>query len=116
MLWAQAVAHAMAPRETTRLHLDLEVRMEPTRITCATPFYTQGVYPLAYARGSDQSRDRQGAVKELNVVIQGELVRMRAQPDGVGLVLALVVDERFEQLLGEDIALEQEGVVVLEAG
>ena len=47
------------------------------------------------ARGSD-------------VVVQRELVGMRAQTDRVGLVLALVVDEGLDQFFGEDVALQQE--------
>ena len=40
----------------------------------------------------------------LDVVIQRELIRMRPQANGVGFVLALVGDERLQQLFAEYIA------------
>src|SRR5687768_12557791 len=48
------------------------------------------------------------------VVVEGELGRMRAEPDDVDLVLALPVDPRADQVLGEDAAAQQELVVGLE--
>src|SRR6185295_15932229 len=59
---------------------------------------------------------RTGAVdaKRLDVVVEGELVRMRAQPDGVHLVLPLVVDPGLDQVRGEHVPLQQEVVVLLE--
>src|SRR5579859_5279416 len=50
----------------------------------------------------------------LNVVIQRELVRMRPQPHRVHLLHALVVDVSCQQIFGEDVALEQKLVVVLQ--
>jgi hypothetical protein len=41
---------------------------------------------------------------ELNVVIEMELVRVRAQPDGVDLLVAFVIQPRFDHVLGEDVA------------
>src|SRR5262249_56798807 len=41
------------------------------------------------------------------VVVQRELVRMRAQPDRVDLVRLLVVDPGLDHVLGEDVALAQ---------
>jgi len=62
---------------------------------------------------------RQGACSSLpvrlNVVVQRELVGMRAQADRIGFVLSFVVDEGFEQFLGEHVALQQEGVILLDA-
>src|SRR5579859_2283424 len=52
----------------------------------------------------------------LDVVVQAELVRMRAQADGVHFLGALVLDVRAEQFFGEDVALEQELMVLLERG
>src|SRR5580704_13914331 len=52
--------------------------------------------------------------RRLDVVIQGEFVWVRAQPDGVGFVAALVIDEGFDQLFGEYVALQQERVVLLQ--
>ena len=51
----------------------------------------------------------------LDIVIQRKFVRVWAETYGVRLTLALVPDERLDQSLGEDVALEQECVVVLEA-
>ena len=42
----------------------------------------------------------------LDVVIQRELVRMRTLPHGLDLVLDLVINPSFEQLLAENIAFE----------
>ena len=53
---------------------------------------------------------------ESDVVVQREFVRMRAQADGIGLAAALVRDEGLEQLFAEDVAFQQEGVVVFKAG
>src|SRR4051812_26636635 len=54
--------------------------------------------------------------KFLNVVVQRELVRMRTQPHGLRLVLPFVVDKRLDQFFGEDVAAEEETVVVFQAG
>ena len=50
-----------------------------------------------------------------NVVVERELVRMRPQPDRLGFRFPLVIDESLEQFLGENIALEQELMVLFEA-
>src|SRR5271165_3901299 len=50
-----------------------------------------------------------------NVVIQRELVRMRTQPDRIRLVLTLVIDKGLDQLFAEDIALQQEAVILFQA-
>src|SRR5271157_1184107 len=47
----------------------------------------------------------------LDVVVHLELVGMGTQTHGVHFLLALVVDESVQHLLGEDVALEQELVV-----
>src|SRR4029077_780047 len=54
------------------------------------------------------------ARERLVVEVEGELVRVRAQPEGVHLVLALVVDPGRDDVRGEHVPLEQEGVVTLE--
>ena len=38
-------------------------------------------------------------------------MRMWAQPQGVKLLLALIFDPDFDQILGEDVSLKQELVV-----
>src|SRR5213596_671434 len=50
----------------------------------------------------------------LQVVGQGELVRVRTQPHGVELVDPLVLDPGVDHVLGEHTALEQPLVVALE--
>src|SRR5262245_54455075 len=40
----------------------------------------------------------------LNIVIEMELVGMRAQPDGVDLLVPFVIEPSFDHVLGEDIA------------
>ena len=42
-------------------------------------------------------------------------MRRGPQPDGVHLLVVLVLDPRLDDVLGEDVALEQELVVVLAA-
>src|SRR5262245_18397697 len=48
------------------------------------------------------------------VVVECELVRMRAEPHRVDLVGRLVLDPGLDDVLGEDVALQQELVVVLQ--
>src|SRR5262249_60004634 len=55
-----------------------------------------------------------GARPLLNVEVEGELVRVWAQPDGIDLVLPLVVDPRLDDVRREDVALEQPVVRLLE--
>ena len=50
----------------------------------------------------------------LNVVVQRELVGMRPQADGIHFFDTLVINVGAEQFLGEDISLEQEGVIFFE--
>src|SRR5499426_4281245 len=57
---------------------------------------------------------RWAAQEALDVVVEGELVGMRAQPDGIDLVLPLVLDPRLDEIRGEHVALEEEGVVLLQ--
>src|SRR5262245_8037193 len=50
------------------------------------------------------------------VVVQEELVRHGAQAHRIDLALALVLHPGLEQIAGEDVAAEQELVVLLERG
>src|SRR6266850_7573258 len=50
----------------------------------------------------------------LDIVIQVELVWMRAQPDRIDLFLALVVEPGLDHVAGEHIAAQQESVIALE--
>src|SRR5262245_21203634 len=52
----------------------------------------------------------------LDVRVEHELVRMRAQADLVGLLRSLVLDPGGEHVLREHVALEQVLVVLLEVG
>src|SRR5213078_2263511 len=45
----------------------------------------------------------------LNVIIEMEPVRMRAQPDGIDLLVPLVAEPSFDHVLGEDVAAQQKG-------
>ena len=47
----------------------------------------------------------------LNIVIEMELVRMRAQPDGIDLLIPLVAEPGFDHVLGENVAAQQKGVI-----
>lgn len=55
-----------------------------------------------------------GVANRLVVVVEVELVRVRAQPQRIDLVLHLVVDPPLDHVLREDAALEQELVVLLQ--
>jgi len=48
----------------------------------------------------------------LNIIVQRELVRMGPGVNGLNLILHLVADPCFDQVLAEDVALEQEVVVL----
>ena len=51
----------------------------------------------------------------LNIVVQGKLIGMRTQPNGIHFLRAFVVDVGAEQLFGEDVAFQQEGVIFVES-
>src|SRR5690242_17222958 len=48
----------------------------------------------------------------LNVVIQGEFVRVWPQSDSLRLVLSLVIDKGFNQVFREHVPAQQECVIV----
>src|SRR5687767_5619677 len=48
----------------------------------------------------------------LHVEVKGELLRMRPQADLVGFLGRLVLDVRVDHVTGEDVALEEVGVVL----
>jgi hypothetical protein len=52
--------------------------------------------------------------RSLNIVIEMEFIRVRAHPDGIRLILFLVVDPQFDVVLGEDSAFGKELVIVAE--
>src|SRR5512144_1543851 len=52
--------------------------------------------------------------QRLDVVVEGELVRMRTQPDWIHLVRALGLDPSLDEVGREDVALEQKLVILLE--
>ena len=49
-----------------------------------------------------------------NIVVQAELVRMRTEPHGVDFLFPLVFDPGRDHVVGEDVAAEQELVVLLQ--
>src|SRR2546428_6620687 len=49
-----------------------------------------------------------------DVEVEGELVRMRPQPNWIHLILPLVLEPRLDQVRREDVALQQEVVVLLQ--
>src|SRR5262249_5793500 len=51
--------------------------------------------------------------RESNVVIEEELVRVRAKPDLVDFARALVTEIGLNHVLGEDIPLQEELVIAL---
>src|SRR6267142_6961321 len=65
-------------------------------------------------RPSEVDGRRRGSPGALDVVVEGELVRMRPQAHGIHLVLPLVVDPGLDEIRREDVALEEEVVVLLE--
>jgi hypothetical protein len=44
-------------------------------------------------------------VSFLDIEVEGELVRMRSQPDRIDFVFTLVTDVGFQQVLGKDVPL-----------
>src|SRR5690349_2530638 len=84
-------------------------------------FLASGPQPITDVRGpgTEPRPGESGTHKRfsglLNIVVERELVRVRAQSDGVGFAPAFIADEGFEQLLAEDVALEQECVILLQA-
>src|SRR5215469_18380506 len=50
----------------------------------------------------------EGSEKTLDVIVEREFVRMRAETYRIGFGAAFVVDECFDQLLSEHVALDQE--------
>ena len=76
--------------------------------------------PLPYGRGSGVGVSHHLPPtthhRFLNIVVQRELVGMRAQANRIGFVLALVVYERFDQIFAEHIALQQKFVIFFETG
>src|SRR5262245_59166524 len=61
--------------------------------------------PLGGAAFIQKRCRRRLASITLGVEIEGELPRMGPQPDGVHLVLALVIDPGVDEVLREDVAL-----------
>ena len=54
-------------------------------------------------------------VQSLNVVVETELVRVRAESHGIRFTFSLISNKCFDQLFTEDVALQQERVVFFEA-
>ena len=56
------------------------------------------------------------ALRDSNVVVQMKLVRVRAQADLVDLLLVFVLDVHVEHVAGEDVALQEKLVILVELG
>src|SRR5215208_5785667 len=54
------------------------------------------------------------AENALDVVIKMKFVRMRAQRDGIDLLVPLVAEPRFNDIPGEDIAAQQKRMIGFE--
>src|SRR6476660_2914930 len=94
---ASAKATADAPKRLRREGGPVAWLARNARSRC----YALAVYEIA-------SRPR------LAVVIQRELVGMRAEPDRVEFLRPLPVDPGLDQIFGEDVALQQERVICFE--
>ncbi len=70
--------------------------------------------PTRDGGGAETERVGRAGVRS-HVEVELELVRVRTQLERRDLVLALVVDPRLDQVRREDVALEEELVVGLEA-
>jgi len=88
-----------------------EDRTQDCAIARSNRLATQRVFRLEITGAERKGRSE----IMLNVVVESEFVRMRTQTDGVRLILALVADVRFEQLLAEHIPFEQEPMIVFES-
>src|SRR6187399_1726291 len=72
------------------------------------------------ACGGAENKKRRGffprrncAPLELHVVVKEELVRMRAQADGV-VLFALTADPHVQKVCGEDVTLKQERIILFQ--
>src|SRR2546428_10604119 len=70
--------------------------------------------PAAITRGPTGTSVARVPVNRSNIEVERVLPRMRAEPYGVHLVLALVLDPRLDHVRREDIALQQPIVGLLE--
>src|SRR5260370_27639018 len=81
-----------------------------------TPSWTRRYGDLADsvpAEGARRDAPRPAAYEGLDVVVELELVRVRAQPELVQLGGPLVVQPRLDEVVGEHAALGEEGAVRL---
>src|SRR5260370_5238208 len=93
-----------------------QTRTSPRRQSL-TPSWTRRYGDLADsvpAEGARRDAPRPAAYEGLDVVVELELVRVRAQPELVQLGGPLVVQPRLDEVVGEHAALGQERVVRLQ--
>src|SRR5438552_19110888 len=83
--------------------------------------YVRALPPRVVRVGQGRGRDararrawRSPGARRLDIEVERVLPRMRAEPHGVHLVLALVVDARLDHVRREDVALQQPVVGLLE--
>jgi hypothetical protein len=65
-------------------------------------------------RSSKPKPKRSSKSGSLDIIIEMELVRMRTQPDGIDLLLSLVVEPGFDHIRSEHIAACQERMIAFE--
>ena len=91
--------------------------------TGTSPVAAVGMYAAVTGHQSAIHRDKPGGVVNckialaelnLNIKVQGELIRMRPQADGVHFLLALVPDPGADHVAREHVALEQEFMIALQ--
>src|SRR6266508_2567069 len=104
-----------SPRRTSRASNAEPSRSRPSRAppSSARP-PTTGTERLEPERAARRRPAVRFDRSVLDVEVQREFVRVRAQADGVELVDPLVLDPGVDDVLSEHAALQQEAVVVLE--
>jgi len=98
----------------------------PVRHFAASPFskFYHGTHSEKQKAGTLRPRPlRSGKIprtryflerRSSDVIIQVELIRMRAHPHRIGFHFSLVIDPQFDEILAEDAPFEEEFVVLLE--
>jgi len=79
----------------------------------------RGHLPILFAgdrrwRGARASHCDHRLSSSHHIVVQSELVRVGSEPDGVYLLLPLVLNPRLDEILGEDVPFQETAVVLLE--
>src|SRR5579872_6496877 len=70
--------------------------------------------PEAVQQGAGRARAARPRSNASNIEVEVELVRRRAHPDGVELLVALEFQPLVDRVLREDVSLDQELMVLLD--